>query len=115
MDYDVKDGGARESYASGMVREPVAEDKPLYTLVPTFLWRRLAMHMTRSLKKYPRDNWMLANSTEEWLRMRDSAFRHFISWIDGEQDEDHAAAAIFNIMAAEYVKEKVDAANRVAD
>lgn len=108
MDYDVKDGGLREAYASGMVREPVAEDKPLYTLIPTEFLRRVAMHMTRSLKKYPRDNWRLANSEDEWLRMRDSAWRHFVDWSDGKTDEDHAAATCFNIFAAEYVRSKLD-------
>lgn len=56
--------------------------------------------------KYQRDNWKKANSEAEWLGFRDSAFRHFIQWLDEETDEDHAAAIMFNVMAAEHVKEK---------
>jgi hypothetical protein len=108
MSYTVKDGGARETYPSGMIREPISPGKPMFTLIPTFLLERLAMHLTKGMAKYSRDNWMLADSEAEWLRMRDSAFRHFVQWLDGDQDEDHAAAVCFNVFAAEHVKAKLD-------
>jgi len=41
---------------------------------------------------------------EEYEDFRASAFRHFIKWMKGQTDEDHAAAVFFNIQGAEYVK-----------
>lgn len=104
----VKDSGKREEYASGMRRD-TTEGKPLYTLIPRELLRRYAMHLTKGAEKYGRENWKLANSQEELDRFRDSAFRHFIQWMDGERDEDHLAAVIFNMWAADYVQEQLEA------
>lgn len=64
--------------------------------------------MQRGAEKYGERNWENAKTWEELDRFEASAFRHFIQWIDGERDEDHAAAVIFNIAAAEYVKERLE-------
>ena len=104
--YTVKDSGQREEYASGMRRD-TQEGKPDYALIhPTFL-TRLAMHLTRGAKKYGRHNWQLANSQAELIRFQSSAFRHLIQWLCGDEDEDHASAVCFNIMAGEYVKQRL--------
>lgn len=103
-EFVVKDSGKREEYASGMVRD-VQDDKPMVRLIrsgPMFM--RWAVHLTKGAAKYGRDNWTLANSDEELERFKDSAARHFEQWLNGEQDEDHAAAVFFNINAAEYVE-----------
>lgn len=102
----VKDSGQRQEYASGMRRD-TTEGKPLYILLPRAFLKRFAMHLTKGAEKYGRDNWTLANSQEELDRFKDSAFRHFIQWLDGETDEDHMAAVAFNLAAAEHVKEKL--------
>lgn len=105
-EFIVKDSGIREEYESGMRRD-TQEGKPDYTLIhPTFL-TRLAMHLTRGAKKYGRNNWQLANSNAELIRFESSAFRHLIQWLCGEETEDHASAICFNIMAAEYVKNRL--------
>ncbi|MER7420034.1 hypothetical protein ABT346_25195 [Micromonospora peucetia] len=41
---------------------------------------------------------------EELDRAKGSALRHLMQWLCGEDDEDHAAAVVFNIMAAEFVR-----------
>jgi DNA polymerase II small subunit/DNA polymerase delta subunit B len=105
----VKDSGERIEYNSGMVRD-TQEGKPDYTLVDLPMLERWAMHMTLGAKKYGRENWQLARSLDELIRFRASAFRHFIQWLRGDRDEDHAAAVYFNIAAAEHVKEKLDEA-----
>lgn len=105
--FEVRDSGERTEYESGMIRD-TQEGKPDYTLVPLFMLERWAMHMTRGAKKYGRENWTLANSAEEWVRFRSSAFRHFIQWLRGDVDEDHASAVFFNIAASEYVKERMN-------
>lgn len=63
--------------------------------------------MERGMAKYGYRNWELANSEEEMIRFKGSAFRHFIQWFEGEEDEDHAAAVFFNIQAYEFTKEKL--------
>ena len=108
--YETKDSGKREDYASGMRRD-TQEGKPDFSLLLTEtpyeeqLITRWAALMTRGAEKYGRRNWQLANSEEELERFKASAFRHFIQWFTtADEVEDHAAAVLFNINAAEYVK-----------
>lgn len=111
MKYKTKDSGARQEYDSGMVRD-LQDGKPDYSLLlaglpyEDELITRWASLMTRGAEKYGKRNWQLATSEEELERFKASAFRHFMQWITGETDEDHAAAVLFNINAAEYVKHK---------
>jgi hypothetical protein len=106
-EFMVKDSGKRMDYQSGMRRD-TTEGKPMYSLIDrTFLYR-LAMHLTRGAEKYGRDNWRLADSQEELDRFKDSAFRHFMQWLNGDEDEDHMAAIAFNLFAAEYVKSRLE-------
>ncbi len=105
-DFVVKDSGVRIDYPSGMRRD-TQEGKPDYTLIHIPFLTRIAHHLGKGLIKYGRDNWKCANSEEELVRFRGSALRHMMQWLDGESDEDHMAAVCFNLMAAEYVKEKL--------
>jgi hypothetical protein len=105
-DYITKDSGKRLDYPSGMRRD-VNDGKVDYTLCYLPVFKRWAELMTRGKVKYGRNNWMKANSEEELDRFKESAFRHFMQWLDGEDDEDHCAAVIFNLAAAEYVKERL--------
>ena len=103
----VKDSGKREQFESGMVRD-TTEGKVDYTLVldgPMF--KRWAEHLTKGAVKYKKRNWMQANGEAEYDRFRESALRHFLQWIEGDRDEDHAAAVMFNINGAEYVANKL--------
>ena len=105
--FAIKDSGKREQFESGMVRD-TADDKIDYTLVldgPMF--ERWAVHLTKGAKKYAKRNWMKASGEAELARFKESALRHFISYLRGDTDEDHAAGTIFNINGAEYVKEKM--------
>jgi hypothetical protein len=105
-DFTVKDSGERATFPSGMVRD-VTEGKVDYTLVldgPMF--DRWAAHLTKGAQKYSKRNWMKAAGDGEYERFRESALRHFLQWFRGDTDEDHAAAVMFNINGAEYVKGK---------
>lgn len=113
-EFITKDSGKRQDYASGMRRD-LQEGKPRFDLIvpqsipytETMLYR-WAMLMERGMVKYGYRNWELANSEEELIRYYSSAFRHFMQWMSGEEDEDHAAAVMFNIQAAEYVKWRIE-------
>lgn len=105
--FSLRTDGSVARNESGMLKEKSGKACP--TLVPTsFLWR-LAGHMTRGAEKYERDNWRKGRSQAELDGFRDSAFRHFLLWLDGIEDEDHMAAVCFNMWAAEHVRENLNA------
>lgn len=108
--FQIKDSGERAEFASGMVRD-TERGKPRFDLllplgVPytaQFL-TRCAAHMAKGGEKYTDRNWEKARGSEELDRYRSSAFRHLMQWMADEADEDHAAAVVFNLLAAETVK-----------
>lgn len=103
----IKDSGKREQFESGMVRDTSA-DKIDYTLIfDGPMLERWAAHLTAGARKYSKRNWLQAAGQAELDRFRESALRHFIQWLRGDTDEDHAAAVYFNINGAEYVKPKL--------
>lgn len=106
MGFTIKDSGKRIKFRSGMVRD-TTEGKPRYDLLDRVGLYRQAMHMAKGAEKYGERNWELAEGPEELTRFEASAFRHFMQWLNGEEDEDHAAAVCFNIWAAEMVKRKM--------
>lgn len=110
MNYTTKDSGKRQEYTTGMRRD-LQDGKPdFYLITPKLLpyeeqmLTRWASLMTRGKEKYGLRNWELARTEEELERFKSSAFRHFMQWLQGEVDEDHVAACMFNLQAAEYVK-----------
>jgi hypothetical protein len=103
-EFQVKDSGQRAQFGSGMVRD-VTDGKPDYSLVfdgPMF--ERWAVHLTKGAAKYSKRNWMQADGEAELARFKESACRHFVQWMRGDVDEDHAAALFFNVSGVEYVK-----------
>jgi hypothetical protein len=105
--FAIKDSGAREEFASGMRRD-TEDGKVDFTLgIDGPMFERYSAHLTKGAQKYGRRNWQNANSVEEMERFKRSGFRHFLQWLNGERDEDHAAAVIFNINAAEYVRDQL--------
>lgn len=109
-----KDSGERAAYDSGMVRDTEAGKARFDLLVPLgvpyeeqFL-TRFADLLGRGAEKYSARNWEKANSQAELDRYKSSAFRHFMQWITGEVDEDHAAAVMFNLMCYEMTKYKME-------
>lgn len=105
--FTTKDSGVRAQYASGMVRD-TDEGKPRYDLIPLLPLRRLAELLARGAVKYGQRNWEQASSQEEVDRFKASAFRHFVQWLDGERDEDHASAIVFNVWAATVTEDKIN-------
>lgn len=106
MRYITKDSGKRMKYKSGMKRD-IKDGKPRFDLIDQDMLYRWAMLMARGAEKYGEDNWKLADSEEEYKRFKESAYRHFWQWFNGEEDEDHASGVMFNIAAAEATKKKL--------
>ena len=106
--YRVLDSGQRKHFPSGMQRD-VDDDKIQYGLAfDGPMLERYAIHLTKGARKYTSRNWMRATTKEEMERFKQSAIRHFMQWMKGDTEEDHAAAVFFNINGFEYVKEKID-------
>lgn len=111
-DSGLKDSGERKQFASGMVRDTAAT-KPRFDLVLPLgipyeeqMLTRWAELLRKGAIKYAERNWEKADGEEEMSHAKASAFRHFIQWMNGETDEDHAAAVFFNITEVEYIKTK---------
>ena len=111
-EFTIKDSGARQEFAGGMVRD-TTEGKADYTnILHGPMLDRWAEHTTKGRQKYPDPepgvpNWTLAAGVEEFERAKQSALRHMIQWLRGDRDEDHAAAVYFNINLAEYVRARL--------
>lgn len=115
-DFVTKDSGERARFESGMQRD-VETGKPRFDLMIPLgvpyeeqMITRLAKLYGRGAEKYDERNWEQADSEAEMARMKSSAFRHFMQWLTGEGDEDHAAAIIFNVIAHETTRYKVERA-----
>ena len=110
MTFGVKDSGKRQEFVGGMVRD-TTEGKLDYTrLLAGPMLERWAIHLAKGAEKYPDvspgvANWTLAVGDGIYQRFRQSALRHMIQWLRGDTDEDHAAAVMFNLNGAEYVRQ----------
>lgn len=117
-EFITKDSGKRKNFESGMVRDTQENKIRWHKVADGPMLKRWAELLTRGAVKYPDDdttgtpNWTKANGPEELFRFRESAFRHFMQWYNGDDDEDHAAAVYFNLNGAEYVKEKINNINK---
>lgn len=90
--FKMMDGGTREVFPSGSMREP-DDGKPRYSLIPPGVLKRVAMVLTNGAKKYAPWNWLGLPTS----RSLDSAMRHLEQFRAGETDEDHLAQAVANI------------------
>lgn len=96
------DSGARISYGEGLaIREP-STGKGRYDLISPFAMRRLALHYERGSQKYSQRNWERGMPFSRYV---DSAKRHLDKFIMGMTDEDHLAAAVWNLCAIMHHQE----------
>lgn len=99
----IDDSGARISYGEGKaVREP-ADGKGRFDLVSPFALTRLAKWYELGAKKYADRNWEKGGIP--FSRYLDSAMRHLIKFQMGMIDEDHLAAAAWNIFSIMHFQE----------
>ena len=89
----VKDSGKREEMPTGSVRD-TREGKGRFDLLSPMVLLRDAKHMENGARKYGARNWELG---QPFSRFLDSAMRHLVKWQAGHRDEDHLAAARWNL------------------
>lgn len=99
--YVTHDSGHREVFGTGMVRDR-REGKGRYDLISPHALRRIALILERGAVKYLDRNW---EQGAPYSRFLDSALRHTEQYLEGLSDEDHLAAACFNLMAIMHFEE----------
>lgn len=100
----VKDSGERRAFGTGSVRD-VREGKGRYDLLEPHAIKRIAQHFENGAAKYGDNNWRLGQPLSGYL---DSGIRHCFNLLEGKTDEDHAAAAAWNLMAFISTKHWID-------
>lgn len=99
--YQIKDQ-SDVIFGTGAVREP-KEGKGRCDLLPAAALLRLAKHYERGANRYGDRNWEKGLPMSSYL---DSGLRHLLRYLDGQRDEDHLAAAAWNILGAMWTEDK---------
>lgn len=92
----IKDSGERTTFTSGAQRD-MHEGKGDMASVPWEAILRLSVHYENGAKKYERWNFRKGIPVSSFI---DSACRHLAKYQCGCDDEDHLAAAAFNVLGA---------------
>lgn len=95
-DYTLKDSGKRRKFKTGAQRD-MAGQKGRFDLLPNRTIRALAIHYEKGATKYGERNWEKGIPVSSFMS---SALRHAFQFQDGEDDENHLIAAIWNLMCA---------------
>lgn len=81
-------------FKSGAQRDS-NEDKIRPDLISPKMLKSLGRVLAEGAKHYGARNWEKGIPLEVF---KESAARHYVSWMNNEDDEDHASKLIFNIM-----------------
>lgn len=98
----IKDSGNRTAFSTGAVRD-IHDGKGRFDLLPMCVLLRLAKHYEAGAKKYAERNWEQGIPAHSFA---DSAMRHMVKYMDGQTDEDHLIAAIWNLCGLAWTEEK---------
>lgn len=101
MGFKTKDSGAREEFSTGAKRDTQG-DKTRYDLIPTLALRRVADLYARGAAKYDDNNWQKGIP---YSRCMASLERHLHAFKQGEPEEDHLAAVVWNALAIMHYQE----------
>lgn len=100
---DVKDSGKREEFDTGSRRD-TREGKGRFDLISPFVNERDARHLENGARKYGDRNWEKGQPLSRYM---DSALRHMNKYLMGHRDEDHLAAARWNIAALMHTEQMI--------
>jgi hypothetical protein len=98
----LKDSGERRQFDTGAVRDR-ARGKGRFDLLSTQMLMRLARHYEAGAIKYSDRNWEKGMPFSVYV---DAAMRHLVKYLAGWGDEDHLAAAIWNLAALMFMEHK---------
>lgn len=97
----VKSSGKEDNYDTGAKRD-CQLGKGRFDLLPVDAMFRLAKHFENGAQRYEDRNWEKGIPLSRYL---DSGLRHFFKVLAGHTDEDHEAAAAWNILC--YMQTKI--------
>lgn len=101
---NLKTSGERYKNELGGNRDS-SKGKLNFNLIPYNALKRTAKRYLDGAEEYGKNNWHLMSTPEDIDRYKESSLRHLLQYQNGEVDEDHAAAAIWNIMASMYYED----------
>ena len=99
----IKSNGEMTVFASGAVRDKKT-GKGRCDLLPACVLLRLAKHYERGAERFGAYNWKQGIPCHSFV---DSAMRHLLKYMDGQTDEDHLIAAIWNLCGLAWTEEKL--------
>lgn len=100
----VKDSGERREFGTGAVRD-MSKGKGRYDLISPLALKRLAKHYENGALKYSDRNWEKGIPLSSYI---DSAMRHLSNYLEGMRDEDHLAAAAWNVFCIIHMEEMIE-------
>lgn len=100
----VKDSGERQNFDTGSVRDTNV-GKGRFDLIAPYAMLRVAQHYENGAAKYKARNWELGQPLSRYI---DSAQRHLTKVLMGLEDEDHLAAACWNVMAVIETQKRIE-------
>lgn len=89
-----------QNFETGAVRDTGGKGRT--DLLPMCALLRVSRHMEDALTHYPERNWERGLPMHSML---DSAMRHLMKYMDGQNDEDHLCAAATNLLMAMWTEE----------
>jgi hypothetical protein len=107
-DYEIQDSGTRMEFSTGAVRDiPIGKGR--FDLLSPISLKRLAVHMEKGCIKYKDRNWEKGIPLHSFF---DSAIRHMYTYVyhkmmNTEPDEDHMAAAFWNLHGFLHTEEMI--------
>jgi len=99
----VVDSGKRQEFETGSRRD-TQEGKGRFDLMSPVVAVRDAKHLEHGAVKYGPRNWEKGQPLSRYL---DSAMRHLTKFLEGHRDEDHLAAARWNIGGLMHTEEMI--------
>ena len=103
MTYNLKDSGKRQKFETGALRD-TEEGKGRYDLLPARAIELLAKHFEAGANKYSARNWEKGMPLSRYI---DSALRHLFKALEGQKDEPHLVAALWNIACLIDTQERI--------
>jgi hypothetical protein len=107
----ILDSGKRQKFVTGAVRD-TREGKGRFDLLPPAAMTLLAKHFENGAIKYGDNNWLAGIPLSRYM---DSALRHIFKVLADQQDEPHAEAAAWNLVAFLETRERIKAGVLPAD
>ena len=96
--------GKMSHFDTGAVRDAM-QNKGLPSQMPMSALRAAARRFEDGAEKNGKDNWKKGIPLSRYI---DSIYRHLWDFMDGDQEEDHLAAVIWNAMCLYETKDRID-------